>query len=197
MCNNAGNKKDFTDLTLNSLSPCTAAISKPRVSYTCFTFSIDCMIWFCARDVHIWAVRKLTLPDFVCRKACPFTKKKSTYRCSFLYRCAIGSGNDTFSILFLIGTFLIIFPCNNGVGVPNIICALLISSIIMSGLRIRFLFMIRLNFCKLGHPISCCNCLAFSAPLISSLVKYSLLFFTDCNNEYSLTFSLGLMSYIA
>ena len=67
----------------------------------------------------------------------------------------MGNGSGIFSILFLIGTDLIILPISKGVAVPKIKSALLISSTVMLEFVMRFLEMMDLKFCVLGYPISC------------------------------------------
>ena len=135
------------------------------------TLLISLLIVSFVRVAHDFTVRKFIPSDLVCRKGNLFTKKKSTWRVTFRCKVSRDGGIETLGIRSLGLGDLTIFPCNSGVGVPKICCALSMSAIVIGEFRIRLLAMICQNWSRLGQPSCCCNFCAPSAPSISHLLK--------------------------
>ena len=129
--------------------------------------------------LHAWTDLKSIFLDFVCRKVLPFTKKKSMASSTFWWCLAIRGGKGILGmVLWCSGLLMIALPCMMGIWGPYMASALLMSSVVIGKFLIWLFWMASFKVCVDGHPMSCYNILASSAPLISCLKKHDLLLST-------------------
>ena len=156
---------------------------KPISLYLVFTCFNPYMVLYFPLLLRAWADLKYIFLGFVCRKGIPFTKKQSVSSSIFGWFWAIREVKSILGmVLWCSGILMVALTCMVSIWGSYMASDLLMLLVVIGQFLIWFFWMDSFKVCVDGHPTSCCNILALSAPLIYCLRNHELLLSTLLRN---------------